>query len=66
MGLEAVSLDWRSISDEVVEAAHDAGLKVYSWHKEYGITHEKLATGLDGLITDHPARARKVIEGLEL
>jgi glycerophosphoryl diester phosphodiesterase len=66
MGLEAVSLDWRAISDEVVEAAHDAGLKVYSWHKEFGITHEKLATGLDGLITDHPARARKVIEGLEL
>ena len=62
MGVHAVSLDWRGISLGIVEAAHLAGLKVYSWHKDFEITKEKLESGLDGLITDHPARSRELIE----
>jgi glycerophosphoryl diester phosphodiesterase len=58
LGVQAVSLDWRAIDADVVGHAHEAGLRVYSWHKDYDLTSEKLASGLDGLITDHPARAR--------
>ena len=64
IGAQAVSLYWPGISREVVAAAHSLGLKVYSWHKELPITGEKLASGLDGLITDHPARAREVVGDL--
>jgi glycerophosphoryl diester phosphodiesterase len=64
IGAHAVSLDWRAISDAVVAAAHALNLKVYSWHKEHPITAEKLRTGLDGLITDYPARAREEIAAL--
>jgi len=64
LGVHAVSLDWRSISFGIVEAAHLAGLKVYSWHKGFEITEEKLASGLDGLITDHPKRSRERIDAL--
>lgn len=63
IGAGAVSLDWRGINSSVVTTAHSLGLKVYSWHKEHPITAEKIASGLDGLITDHPARSRAVIEG---
>jgi glycerophosphoryl diester phosphodiesterase len=64
LGVHAVSLDWRAISFGIVEAAHLAGLKVYSWHKGSEVTRAKIESGLDGLITDHPARARGTIEVL--
>ncbi len=64
IGAQAVSLDWRGINRDVVAAAHSLGLKVYSWHKEHPLTAEKLASGLDGLITDHPARSRAEIAAL--
>lgn len=64
IGAHAVSLDWRGINKEVVAAAHALGLKVYSWHKDHPITSEKIASGLDGLITDHPARSREEIARL--
>ena len=63
LGVHAVSLDWRGIDYGIVEAAHLAGLKVYSWHKDFAITKDKLESGLDGLITDHPARSRALIDG---
>jgi glycerophosphoryl diester phosphodiesterase len=61
IGAKAVSLDWRGINRDVVTTAHALGLKVYSWHKEHPITAEKIASGLDGVITDHPARSREQI-----
>jgi glycerophosphoryl diester phosphodiesterase len=64
IGAQAVSLDWRAISGDVVAAAHALGLKVYSWHKELEITGEKAHSGLDGLITDHPRSARERLEAL--
>ena len=64
IGAQAVSLDWRGISPEVVSAAHWLGLKVYSWHKEHPITREKIESGLDGLITDYPARSRELIAAM--
>jgi glycerophosphoryl diester phosphodiesterase len=57
LGVQAVSLDWRAIDAALVAYAHERGLKVYSWHKEYELSRDKLSAGLDGLITDYPARA---------
>jgi glycerophosphoryl diester phosphodiesterase len=62
IGAGAVSLDWRAIDADLVGFAHGQGLKVYSWHKEYELAPDKLSAGLDGLITDYPARARDVLE----
>ena len=64
LGAQAVSLDWRAIEAGIVSYAHEAGLRVYSWHKDYELTAEKLASGLDGLITDHPARAHQAVAEL--
>jgi glycerophosphoryl diester phosphodiesterase len=61
LGLRAVSLDWRSIMPALVDHAHGRGLRVYSWHREADLSDEKLACGLDGIITDHPARVRNVL-----
>ncbi len=58
IGAHAVSLHWLGVTKDVVAAAHSLGLKVYSWHKEYPVTADKLDSGLDGLITDYPARIR--------
>jgi glycerophosphoryl diester phosphodiesterase len=58
LGAQAVSLDWRAVDADLVAFAHEQGLRVYSWHKEYELTDAKLASGLDGLITDHPSKAR--------
>ena len=64
IGARAVSLDWRGLNRDVVGTAHALGLKVYSWHKEHPITAEVLESGLDGVITDYPARVRAVLAGL--
>lgn len=62
IGAHAVSLDWRAIDAEIVAFAHERNLRVYAWHKEYDLTREKLTAGLDGLITDYPAKAREAVE----
>ena len=64
IGAAAVSLDWRAVDSEIVGDAHEQGLKVYSWHKEYDLTRDKLTAGLDGLITDYPAKARERVESV--
>jgi glycerophosphoryl diester phosphodiesterase len=61
LGLRAVSLDWLSLMPPLVEYGHSRGLRVYSWHREFDPSDEKLACGLDGIITDHPARVRGVL-----
>ncbi len=62
LGARAVSAHWDAISAGFVATAHAAGLSVYSYHKQYELTEEKLAAGLDGLITDYPEKARKAID----
>lgn len=62
MGAKAISAHWLAIDAEFVAAAHALGLKVYSFHERFELTPEKLASGLDGLITDFVAEARVSIE----
>jgi glycerophosphoryl diester phosphodiesterase len=61
IGAQAVSLDWRAIDTELVAFAHERGLSVYSWHKDYELAATKLTAGLDGIITDYPARTREAV-----
>ncbi len=64
VGAQAISAHWDAISAEFVGQAHERGLRVYSWHRRSDPTAEKLRAGLDGLITDHPAKARTLYEAL--
>jgi glycerophosphoryl diester phosphodiesterase len=64
LGAKAVSLDWRAIDTGLLAYAHAAGLRVYSWHKDNELTPSKLMSGLDGLITDHPAKTREAVSGI--
>ena len=53
---------WRNVTAELVAAAHDLGLKVVPWTVNDAAEVERLATlGVDGLITDYPDRARRVL-----
>ncbi len=53
---------WRNVTAELVAAAHDLGLKVVPWTVNDAVEVERLATlGVDGLITDYPDRARRVL-----
>lgn len=61
IGAHAVSLDWRAIDADLVAFAHGRGLRVHSWHKDYDLADAKLTAGLDGLITDYPAKARLAV-----
>jgi glycerophosphoryl diester phosphodiesterase len=61
IGAHAVSLDWRAIDAELVAFVHGLGLRVYSWHREWDLNAPKLRAGLDGLITDFPAKAREAV-----
>ena len=61
IGAHAVSLDWRAIDADLVAFAHERDLRVYAWHKDYDLTDAKLTSGLDGLITDYPAKAREAV-----
>ena len=59
LGAKAISAHWRAIDAEFCAFAHSYGLRVYSYHGDYELTPDKLRAGLDGLITDYPARARE-------
>lgn len=53
---------WRNVTAELVAAAHDLGLKVVTWTVNDAVEVERLTTlGVDGLITDYPDRARRVL-----
>jgi glycerophosphoryl diester phosphodiesterase len=64
IGARAVSLDWRAIDAGLVAFAHERGLRVYAWHKDYELSEAKLRAGLDGLITDYPEKAREAVTTL--
>lgn len=61
-GARAISAHWLAVDAEFIGAAHERGLRTYSWHTRYELTDEKLRAGLDGLITDFPRMARQRLE----
>jgi glycerophosphoryl diester phosphodiesterase len=64
MGVGAISAHWRAIDRDFVAAAHAKGLRVYAYHGGYELVADKLASGLDGLITDFPVSARVLLSEL--
>lgn len=64
IGARAVSAHWRAIDPDFVAAAHALGLLVYSYHQGFELDREKLASGLDGLVTDVPRAAREALARL--
>lgn len=54
---------WRNVTVELVAEAHAAGLRVVPWtvNEPADIEHT-VALGIDGLITDYPDRARRVLD----
>jgi glycerophosphoryl diester phosphodiesterase len=64
LGARAISAHWLAIDSEFVAKAHARSLKVYSFHEDYPLTPEKLASGLDGLITDDPEEAREALAAM--
>jgi glycerophosphoryl diester phosphodiesterase len=55
----------RIVSPRFVRAAHRAGLAVYVWTvDEEADIHRLLAWGVDGLITDRPDVAVRVVRGV--
>jgi glycerophosphoryl diester phosphodiesterase len=54
---------WRNVSAELVAEAHAAGLRVVPWTVNEPADIERVvALGIDGLITDYPDRARRVLD----
>ncbi len=61
LGVDAVSLHERVTTSSAVEVGHHLGLTVYSWAKSARAHQSLLATGVDGLVTDWPALARRLV-----
>lgn len=55
---------WKFLTPEIVAAAHGIGVEVHFWtiDDESGM-RAALALGVDGILTNYPARLLKVIEG---
>lgn len=57
IGCEAIHPRWEWVTEELVEAAHAAGLKVNTWTVNHPFAIARVAAlGVDGIITDFPDR----------
>jgi glycerophosphoryl diester phosphodiesterase len=61
LGAKAVSAHWQAIDGNFVGRAHALWLRVFAWHEGFEISPDKIASGLDILVTDYPVEARAVI-----
>ncbi|GLZ32599.1 putative glycerophosphoryl diester phosphodiesterase precursor [Lentzea sp. NBRC 105346] len=61
-GASALSPVHTMVTQELVDQAHEEGLKVIPWTvDDPARMHELIGLGIDGLITDYPDRLRKVL-----
>ena len=66
LGAEALLPHWAIASRGLIRRAHRAGLQVIPWTVNYPLhMRRKILDGVDGLITNYPARLTKVLERLE-
>lgn len=65
VGADVVSPDYSVVDRAFTERAHAAGLRVIPWTvNDADAMREQIAAGVDGLITDYPARLRAVMAEL--
>ncbi len=55
----AVSVHQDALSDELVDRAHQRGLRMYSWFQDRATQHDKIHLGLDGIVTNWVQEARR-------
>ena len=64
LGAAAIGLEHRATDPAIVEAAHAAGLAVFVWTvNEIADVRRAISMGVDGIITDWPARVRGLLDG---
>jgi glycerophosphoryl diester phosphodiesterase len=67
LGAEALLPYWAIASRRLIRRAHREGLQVIPWTVNYPLhMRRKILDGVDGLITNFPARLTKVLERIEL
>jgi glycerophosphoryl diester phosphodiesterase len=66
LGAEALLPHWAIASRGLIRRAHRVGLQVISWTVNYPMhMRRKILDGVDGLITNYPARLTEVLDHLE-
>jgi glycerophosphoryl diester phosphodiesterase len=66
LGAETLLPHWAIASRRLIRRAHRAGLQVVPWTVNYPLhMRRKILDGVDGLITNYPARLTKVLERIE-
>ena len=61
LGVGGISPHWRAITADFLAEAHRSKLKVFSMGHEVESMAEKLALGLDGIVTNRPEEARRAL-----
>jgi glycerophosphoryl diester phosphodiesterase len=62
LGAEAVVPHWSIASKRLIRKAHREGLKVFPWTVNYPLhMKRKIQDGVDGIITNYPARLTRVM-----
>ena len=63
LGAAAIGLEHRATDPAIVELAHAAGLAVFVWTvNELSDVRRAISFGVDGIITDWPARVRGLLD----
>ena len=66
LGAEALLPHWAIASRGLIRRAHEAGLQVFPWTVNYpSHMRRKILDGVDGLITNYPARLTQVLARME-
>jgi len=65
LGAQATSVFYQNVSEERVRAAHRKALAVYAWTADQPAEMRRLAaTGVDGIVTNFPDRAKSLLRSL--
>ncbi len=65
LSAHGISPHWSAVTPQLVGEAHDRGLSVYPMNRDMETVAKKLATGIDGIVTDSPREVRAILEELE-
>jgi glycerophosphoryl diester phosphodiesterase len=64
MRAHSINPRWDMVTSDLCKAAHERGLKVYTWTVDADARMRALiACGVDGIMTNYPERLRKVVGG---